>query len=144
MGYEHFASRYDTIAEKQIEKVCPDEWAIFSRCVEKVCDKLDCSAAYVLELFARHEDDEEKDEYAEIGQDNQLALRQALVRLQDAFGGETQLGLNLHWISEGLRGSDVAEEVVWVVAGAWGLTPEARAFEAKHGKIRQQWHMDGG
>jgi len=140
MGFDYFAGRYDTISEGQIEQACPDEWSAFKRCVASI--GADLEREDILEQLARYSDD--ADEYDDLDADNMAQLRQALERLTIAFGNATQLGLNLCWVPEGFRGSDVSEELVWNVVGVWTYSQEARDFEDRFGRIKQQWHIDGG
>lgn len=144
MAYDFGASYYHTVLDSQIERVCPKEWATFKEILDRVGEAL--GREDILEQVARHYSDEldELDELDDINSDDRQALIAALTELCSAFKATTGLGLVICWVSEGHRGSDVSEEVIWGVSGVTALTPEAEKFEDKHGPIATQWYINGG
>jgi hypothetical protein len=147
MGFDYGAARFIRVTETQVSRACPDEYKKLQKLREAAEDKAD-----LLEIAAKAESyyygslEYALADYAADG----LTLRDlrraraALRKLLSAFRKKTSLVLRCSYVGEGLRGSDVNEEVVWHVGGYEEVSKAGRAFDRKYGQVSYTWFMDGG
>jgi hypothetical protein len=141
MGQEYSASRYDTIPEESVSAVCLKEYEAFMDALMASSQANDESADHVLELFARAEMFSEKSYEFKGGK----KIHTAWVKLQKAFKAVTSLDLQIAYVGEGLRGSDLFSETVWFIGNNYIRNPAALAFEKDHKvQVNEQWFMDAG
>jgi len=137
MGMDYMASRYGCIPEDVVTKIIPKAWIKF----KNYCDSVkpdDLSFAEVLHDLAcvNSDSDPELECTALIMPEYQ--------KLCTSFRKKTGLALNLKYVGEGLRGSDITEASAWFT-NAYIRNPKAVALEKKYDfQIIEQWHLDCG
>lgn len=130
MGTDYFSQSHYVIDPDTVEKEASTPWKLFMGEVANIAKDIGSSPDGVLANFVQvHDSGYDMGELSE----NQLDLLESLYKeLTDEFKAKTGMGLYAGYVGEGLRGSDLHDEVFWGLDDVMTKTKAAIAFEKKY------------
>lgn len=143
MGFCYGASIFNQISEEAIQAVAGPEFSEFQRVVKAVATSIGLDEESVLEEVAQDVFDYENTETDRVGESDVSSIVDAYNQLCTQFEQRTGLTLYLTYVGEGLRGSDVVEQLLWHVGNMYCKSPAALAFEEKYGPASKVWFITG-